>query len=317
MSVTLEMRPTDPPMSWDEFRAKVPSFGIALDGFVAAGPVFDPAGPWLNLNHHEGVDRLATRATCGQVLMAIRQGLFAAFRDAAGPRAAVYVNDCDEDVCLSFFLLKYGHLAEHAMNPSLNRLVALEDALDATAGAYPYPADLPVLRELAWIFEPYRALRASGEIDRKRAEDYVRVVTDVEHRILAHVTGSGSSIPLDTRYARIGGGPGWAMIRELGAQGRTGAFSDGVRAYVAVRDRPGGGWTYTVGRMSPFVPFDVPAILVALQQAEAAAAGEAARPDDRWGGGNTIGGSPRVHGSHLPPAEVTRIVDGIVARGSG
>ena len=97
MSITLEMRPTDPPMGWDEFRAKTPKFSIALDGFVSTGPRFDGSGPWLNLNHHEDVDRLATRATCGQVLMALRQGLFTCFRDASGPRATVWVNDCDED----------------------------------------------------------------------------------------------------------------------------------------------------------------------------------------------------------------------------
>lgn len=308
MSITLEMRPTDPPMGWDEFRAKTPKFSIALDGFVSTGPRFDGSGPWLNLNHHEDVDRLATRATCGQVLMALRQGLFTCFRDASGPRATVWVNDCDEDVCLSWFLLKHGHLAEHAMNPALNRLVSLEDALDATAGAYPYPADLPVLRELAWMFEPYRTFRNSGAIDRKQQSEYVRVVTDVELRILAHVAGKGQSIPLDTRYERIGGGAGWAMIREQGAQGRTGAFGDGIRAYVAVRERGDGRWTYTVGRMSPFVPFDVPAILAALDRAEGSTG------SDRWGGGNTIGGSPRVSGSALTPAEVTKIIDAIAPR---
>lgn len=309
MGITLEMRPTDPPMGWDEFRQKAGRFSIALDGFVGTGPRFDGSGPWLNLNHHEEVDRLATRATCGQVLMALRQGLFSCFRDESGPRATVWVNDCDEDVCLSWFLLKHGHLAEHAMNPSLDRLVSMEDTLDATAGAYPYPADLPVLRELAWMFEPYRAFRTSGEIDRKIASDYVRVVTDVELRILAHIAGKGQSIALDTRHERIGGGKGWAMIREDGAQGRTGAFADGIRAYVAVRERKDGRWTYTVGRMSPFVPFDVPAILAALDTAEALPG------HDRWGGGNTIGGSPRIAGSRLPPTEITRLIDTELRRG--
>ena len=293
-------------MGWDEFRRQTPAFSIALDGYVAARPNFDATGPWLNLNHHEEVDRLATRATCAQVLMAIRQGLFTCFRDQNGPRASVFVNDCDEDVCTSWFLLKHGYLAEHALNPSLNRLVQMEDALDATAGAYPYPSDMPMLRELAWIFEPYRQFRISGEIDRKDAASYTRVVTDVEHRILQHITGHGGQLPLDTRYERIGGGKGWSLLREIGAQARTGAFGDGIRSYVAVRQRPDGRWTYTVGRMSPFVPFDVPRILAALDAAEAPAG------SDRWGGGNTIGGSPRVRGSALSPDDVAKIVDSVI-----
>ena len=310
MPVTLEMRPEDTPRSWDAFRSEAPPRSIALDGYVAAGPRYDASGPWLNLNHHEEVDRLSTRATCAQVLMAIRQGLFDRFRTADGPDARVWVNDCDEDVCLSWFLLAHGYIAEHALNPLLNRLVSMEDTLDATAGAYPYPPDLHVLRELAWVFEPYRRFRMDGRLDRKDAAEYTDVVVEVEHRILAHLGGEGGSTPLDMRYERIGGGNGWALIREVGAQARTGAFGDGVRAYVMVRPRAGNAWTYTVGRMSPFVPFDVPAILAALDAAEP----EPRMPGDHWGGGNTIGGSPRVSGSRLSPSDVARIVEEVLRR---
>jgi hypothetical protein len=305
MPVVLVMRPRDAPLSWEQFRARTPPFAVALDGYVATGPRFDPTGPRVNFNHHEEVDRLATRSTCAQVLLAIRQGFFDCFRDAAGPRAEVYVNDCDEDVCTSWFLLKYGSQADHVLSPALNRLVALEDTLDATAGAYPLPADLPVLQQMAWVFEPYRRFRASGELDRKEADAYTAVVRTVEERILQHIGDRGGALPLDTRYQRIGGGPGWALIEEIGAQARTGAFADGIHAYVVARSRPDRRWTYTVGRMSPFIPFDVPAILDALNSAEGGT--------ETWGGGNTLGGSPRVGGSRLAPAEVERIVNAVLA----
>ncbi len=308
MSATLHMRPQDLPLTWEAFCAEKGPFSIALDGYVAAGPRFDPSGPRLNLNHHEEVDRLATRATCAQVLMALRQGLPECFRDDRGFRAEVFANDCDEDVCVSWFLLRHGSLAEHAINPLLNRLVAMEDALDATAGAYPYPVDLPALEELAWVFEPYHRFRAGGELDRRDAEAFGAVVTDVENRILQHVTGAGGSVPLDPRYRRAGGGPGWAIVEPVGAHARTGMFADGIRAYVSVRERPDGAWAYTVGRMSQFVSFDVPAILAALNAAEGCGA-------DRWGGSGTVGGSPRVSGSRLPPTEVERIVNAVLARG--
>jgi hypothetical protein len=241
-------------------------------------------------------------------LLAVRQGLFRCFRDEQGPRATVYANDCDEDVCTSWYLLKHAHVAEQAVNPLLNRLVAMEELLDATAGAYPFPADLPALAELAWIFEPYRRFRLSGELDQKQARAYAAVVTDVELRIERHLTGRGDRIPLDTRYERLGGGTEWALIRERGAQARTGVFADKIYAYVAMRERPDGRFTYTVGRMSAFVHrFRVPAILAALNAAE----GTSGSPD-RWGGGDTIGGSPRVSGSALPPAEVAKIVESVV-----
>jgi hypothetical protein len=304
MDITLEMRPQDPPQTWADFCARTPGFSIALDGYVGDGPRFDAAGPRVNFNHHENVSRLETRATCAQVSMALRQGLYRCFRDSKGPQARVYVNDCDDDVCLSWFLLKHPHLSEQSMNPLLNRLVAMEDVLDATAGAYPFPADLPALGELAWIFEPYRRFRLSGEIDRKEASAYRSVVTDVEGRIQRHLVGQGQAVPLDTRYERLGGDSAWAMVREVGAQARTGMFADGIYAYVSVRSRPDGRWTYTVGRMSPFIDhFRVPVLLAALNVAEGTT-----KVADCWGGGDTIGGSPRVAGSKLTPDEVTRVI---------
>ncbi|MBI4121867.1 MAG: hypothetical protein HY461_00895 [Parcubacteria group bacterium] len=304
MTVVLRMEPQTPPMTWVEFCERSDPYSIGLDGYVAEGPKFDPGGPRANFNHHEGVSRLETRATCAQVLMATRQGLFDSFRDESGPRVVACANDCDEDVCTTWFLLNHGSLATHAVHPLLNRLVAIEDALDATAGAYPFPKDLEVLQEMAWVYEPYRRFRLSGELDRKDPAAYVSVVTDVGNRIMAHITGHGSAIPLDVRYDRIGGGQGWAMINEIGAQGRTGAFSDGIRAYLSVRERPNGGFTYTLGRMSPFVHFNVPKILARLNEAEGSTS-------DRWGGGDTIGGSPRVGGSKLSPDEVARIIEEI------
>lgn len=308
MSIVLHVRTKVPPRTWDEFVAESPTNSIALDGYVHGGPRYDAEKRLLNFNHHEDVDRLATRATCAQVLMAIRQGLFQVFRDENGPAANVYVNDCDEDVCTSWYLLKNSALCEHTMNPLLNRLVMMEDALDATAGAYPFPKDLPVLRELAWVFEPYRNFRLSGGLDEKKQMMYRAVIEDVGARISAHLVGKGSEIALDTRYERIGGGAGWTMVREIGGQARTGMFSDGIRAFVSVRERGDGRYTYVIGRMSKFIPFDISSLYRKLTCAENPGASV---HKDWWGGSDIIGGSPRVEGSRLTPEEVTRVIDGL------
>jgi len=301
--INLVVEPQLPPMSWDDFVARSGPYAIALDGFVHGGPRFDEKRPALNLNHHEECDRLATRATCAQTLMVIRQGLFELFRSDKGPKANVYVSDCDEDVCVSWFLLKNQHWSAATMNPLLNRLVAMEDALDATAGAYPFPVDLPVLQELAWIFEPYRQFRLSGEIDKKNPIAYRSIIQDVECRIGQHLVGSGSTRSLDTRFDVIGGGKGWKLVKETGTQARTGMFAEGIRAYVSVRERPDGKYTYVLGRMSPFIPFDLTALYRSLNAHEKRGA------LDCWGGSNTVGGSPRVSGSSLTPEELTKVIE--------
>jgi hypothetical protein len=298
----LRMDPASGGMTWRDFVRTTPRFSIAIDGYVAREPRFDSHGPRANFNHHEHCDRLATRSTCAQILMAIRQGLFRTFSDEHGfHRAYVYANDCDQDVCLSWFLLSHPWLAENTVNPLLNRLVHIEDMLDCTAGAYPFSRDLPILGECAWIFEPYTAARTSGAIDIRSAERFSSIVEDVCLRISAHMMGSGRSIPLDVRYRRIGGGRDWVMIEETGAHARTGLFSDHINAFVAVRERQDGRYVYTIGRTSHFIPFDVPQLLTLLDAAEA-------NSEHHWGGANTIGGSPRAVGSRLAPADVEAII---------
>jgi hypothetical protein len=309
MSITLKMLPQTPPRTWEQFCVESEPFSIALDGYVADGPRFDPSGPRANFNHHEIVNRLATRATCAQVLIAIRQGLFSRFRNGRGLRASLYANDCDEDVCTSVFLLKNSHLVVNAMNPLINRLVSMEDVLDTTAGAYPYPKDLPALSELAWVFQPYRQFRLSGGLDEKNPTAYEAVLDDVCGRIAQYIVGKGRTVRLDTRYERLGGGENWTLVREIGANGRTGMFADGIRAYVSVRERPNGNFTYTIGRMSPFIDFDISTIIARLNELEGATDAE-----DRWGGGDNIGGSPRVAGSRLTTKEVTNAIESAVKK---
>ncbi len=310
MSITLCIFPINvaaTSFSWEAFKNATPKFSVALDGYVHEGPRFDQDRVIVNFNHHEGVDRLATRATCAQVLMAIRQGMFARFRNEDGPQANVYVNDCDEDVCTSWFLLNNHHMVEGTMNPMINRLVSMEDALDSTAGAYPYPVDLPALKELAWVFEPYRQFRASGRLDARDPNSFRSIITDVENRILQHVTGRGKSVlSLDTRYDLIGGGNGWAMVKEVGPYARTAMFSDGIKAYVSVRERSDGNWTYTIGKLSPFIPFDLLKLTEVLNKTD-----EAVTENNRWGGGDNIMGSPRATGSLLSPENLDKIIKGL------
>ena len=296
------MQPRTIPMDWETFRKTAAPFSIALDGFVSGGPELDTAGPFINLNHHDGVKRLETRATCAQVRIRLILKLFRTFRDKYGPRAIVCVNDCDEDVCLSWFQLNHYELATQTINPMLNRLVTVEDMMDTTAGAFPYPEDLEMMHELAWIFEPYRQFRVSGGLDRRDAGAFVSVVTDVENRIMRHITGRGERLPLDTRFERIGEGTGWTMVHEIGAQSRQGMFAAGIEAFHSVRERPDGRYVHTLGRQSDTIPFPLQRLCARLNQEEVCG-------EDVWGGGDMIIGSPRVSGSGLRPDQVAEIIE--------
>lgn len=305
--IKLIVEPSQIPISWEEFIKTKPEFSIALDGYVNTGPRYTSVGKYLNFNHHEEVNRLATRATCAQVLLAIRQGLFSTFKQKTGAVANVFVNDCDEDVCTSWFLLKNHFLVSNSMNPQVNKLVHLEDMADSTSGFYPFPVDLDSLHKLAWVFSPYRTFRLNGGLNKKNETEYREIISDVERRIMAFINGNAESIEMDFSYDILGGGKSWKLVKENGSHSRIGMISDGISAFVSVREHNDKKtYTYTVGKSSPFINFDIIGLYKVLNVAEY---GTDFSTKDVWGGGDLIGGSPRVSGSKLKPEQIEEIVN--------
>lgn len=298
--INLHIKPEVSGLSWEEFKDN--KYSIALDGYVYGRPQFNQNAPSANFNHHEDVDRLSTRATCAQVLMAVRQGLLDSFRVNGEITLDVYVNDCDQDVCLSLFILNNSWLCENTVNPALNRLVHIEDMLDTCAGLYPFNKDMPILSEVAWVFEPYNKFRLNGGVDKKNKEDFKSVITDVQCRIMKHIVGHGETTKLNNDYKIISDDSKWSMVIESGNNSRSAMASDGIKAFVSVRERPDKRWTYSIGKMSPFINFDIKAILQKLNEAEDS-------PNDKWGGSDTIGGSPRFAGSKLSPEKIEEIIE--------
>ena len=304
-NLNLTIKPNNAPIAWQTFCDTHPPFSIALDGYVREAPKFSRKGPWANFNHHEDVDRLATRSTCAQILIAIRQGLFDCFQENNTPIAHVFVNDCDEDVCLSWYLIKNFFLIEQEIPAPISKLVIIEDLLDATAGAYPFKIRPSELQNIEWNFDPYRRFSLNGGLENKRVDEYQDILNKIERRIKRYLNGKGGKVVLDTRYKKIGGSEEWVLLEEIGAHGRTGAYMDGVRAYVAVRPKSKNHWVYTIGRMSPFVPFHIGKIIRHLNKIEG-------NKEDLWGGANTIGGSPRVNGSKIPPKDLEKLINDII-----
>lgn len=304
VNILLHVESKQTPLAWDQFVATKPPYSIALDGYVFGATKFKSTklGPYANFNHHEEVDRISTRATCAQVLISLRLGFLEAFRKNDDITMHIYVNDCDQDVCLSYFILHNHLLCLNTINPIINRLVHMEDMMDTCSGAYPFSMDMPTLGIMAWIFEPYTSFRMSGGIERKNDEEFKFVIEAVEQRIQKHYLGESNTVAMNMSYKQIGGGKDWSMVIEEGFNARTAMMANGIKAFISVRDRGDGFYTYSIGKMSNYIPFDVYTILNELDKHEN-------NSMDHWGGSNTIGGSPRVSGSHLSPVEVEKIVN--------
>ncbi|QEG02160.1 hypothetical protein Mal15_62430 [Stieleria maiorica] len=294
--------------SWHAFCRDHPPNSIALDGYVTGPPAFDPDGPYANFDHHRGVNRLATRSTCGQVLVAILLGLFDSFGQDGESGAHVFVNDCDQDVCVAYWLLSHAkQVRELHVEMEISQLIIIEDLMDATAGAIPFDPDRTIIRKQAWAFELYDQARASGALQQMNGEEMRQLIETTSDRISHLASGEGEERSLCGSFDVLGGGMGWQMIREHGQYARTRLFAQGVRAFVAVRECPDGRYTYTLGRMSPFVRFPLDRIYSALNEAEPSTA-----DSEQWGGSDMIGGSPRGCGSALTPRQVEQILEAIM-----
>ncbi len=296
--------------SWDEFRQEKPRFSIALDGFVDEGTSRDLEGPYLNLDHHKHCDRSATRSTADQVSLEINMGIFDVFQVKGLPTANIFVNDADEDVCLSVWLLMNHDRVKGHAEPIINRLIYCEDRLDVTGGAYPF-GDVAIRRKMAWIFEPYYQARADGLLEKPSAEFMKNVIEGVCGRITTHTLGGGEELDLMGHYERLGGGDGWIFVHETGAASRQAMFADGIKAFVSVMGHKDRNHICTIGKISPWVSFPIPLIYERLNEAEGC------RGSDRWGGSDTIGGSPRKKGTALPIPEIERIVNEAIVEWKG
>jgi hypothetical protein len=286
---------------WNEFKKN--SYGIALDGYVSGPPKFslEKNGPVQNFNHHEGVDRLGTRSTSAQVLMAIRMGLFETFTLNKQHHANLFINDCDQDVCLSTWILKNAWMSEQVINPRLNKLVHLSDMMDTTAGCYPMNMGSN-LENYAWVFDPYDRFRWSGALSKKNRTDYLSVIEDVHQRISTYVFGNPGSIIVDTSYDILNKKGLWSVIVEKGNYSRIQLSADGIYAYISVREKDGR-YDYSIGKLSEYIPVDIEHCYFMLNRAEGI--------EDfnyGWGGSTIIGGSPRKTGSKLKPNEVLDII---------
>ena len=297
-------------ISWDEFIATHPPRSIALDGYVKGSTRRDRKGPYANFNHHEGVDRSSTKATCDQVQYEITMGLFAGFKQEGVPTAHVYINDPDEDTSTAVWLLR-NHETVARGDAKINRLVRCEGLLDVSAGAYPI-GDTTFRRVMTWIFAPYNHARFSGRIAVMEEAEMCNVVDAVGQRITQHVFGDGGEeIALTGHYDRIGGGEGWTFTRETGPASRMAMYNDGINAFVSlVAQKPDGSFVYVVGSRSAWYPFDLARIFAAANAAEPAGL---VTDDNLWAGGDTIGGSPKKTGSKNHPEIIQQVVNAAIS----
>lgn len=282
---------------WD--LADLPARSITLDGAVR-GPAIDTANERYSFDHHDNCVRHATLSTCEQVFDALRVGL-----DPEG--FTVYVNDWDGDTVLSLWLLLRSF--EIGAVSDLVRTLGRLDALGPASGLR-----LPSGLLDAWSGLYARDWRQKSDSD-QIAEVRAMMLAHPEH-LIDDSAWRDAPAPKNIVVAKVEVdvdrplyGDIYTASEPFGAFGVL--YGRGVRFAVLMSTLPDGSYMYTIGKQSEFVPGNISAILAALREEEVRV-NPAQLPANNWGGGSTIGGSPRnpdKSGSRLDPATVQFIVD--------
>ncbi len=298
--------------TWEDFLIEKPPFSIGLDGIVSGPTMRDNYGPYANFDHHHpSIDRLSTRSTSAQVHMEINMGLFDVFKKKGVPYANIFINDPDEDADLSSFQLRHHELVKGHGNPKLNRLVYCEDMLDCTAGAYPF-GDIRIRRQMAWIFLPYTEARFEKRLGDMGISEMRDIVEAVHGRIEQYLFEECGEIALEGHYERIGGGKKWSLVKETGPAARMALYNDKINAFVSLLGENGGGTLrYTVNKRSPWTPFDNKKVYDICNEEEKILGLEITE-ENKWGGSDLSGGSPRDTGSLIKPDRLEKILNDIL-----
>ena len=308
--ITLHVLPRQT-MTWDYFLANTPRNSIGLDGVISGregvdkdgkkiilplGPAYDFASRHVNYDHHEGVVRSATMSTAKQVYFDIKSGLFVSFLDNGRPHAHVYVNDPDQDTSLAVALLDgYKMIEGTNSNPSLNRLLDINDKLDISGGAFPLNLNDKLVRQHNWIFEPYTSLRKSGALATADAAAIANCIESIVARLQDCLMGRGGEIALDTRHEMLYDGEHFRVVRETGGNdARYYLFSQGMNAYISiVAVRPDGKLVCSIGKSGRWIPFDVQGMYDVFNGLEGLTG------ETGWNGSDLVGGSSRALGTGL------------------
>ena len=287
--------------------ARYPDQSVFLDGVFSGAPFMNNERRQYSLDHHAGCVRPFTLATCEQAAVLVKEGL-----PLSEGVWELYVNEPDLDAVLAAWLL-LGHEAltrdDDRLLWQVMPLVRTEGTIDA------YGLGLGVVSGLsreAWEvlrtrLDGLRAreaeLRREGRWDDCDPLAYTRDLLEQFDLLLLppeHRDGPGEVEELD-RIPLPNGRVGVLCRARQGIYAAEQVLRQrhGKRLGIVVLDSGGG--RFTLLQADPFLRQALPALYAVLNVADP---GDGAHPEDRWGGSDVIGGSPRKAGSTLTGRQV-------------
>lgn len=284
---------------------------IFLDGAAAGEPFMDHERQVYNLDHHEGVERSITLATCEQALIMVRKGL-----NLKEKNWVIHSNEPDLDTIFAIWLLlNHMHISPERSHvfSEIVPLVRLEGIIDSLGLEHTdllaFPAELyeKTRRKLERLREDELLLKKEGrwnDVDAtaytcsmlKKLDNIIFRVSDfrdfkgVVEIARAEITRFDTAV---IYHCDMG-------IYEL-EEYLTRLYGKKPTFIFLQRDRR----NYTVRKGDMFSPLKTERIYEILNAFDPAVSGH--DPENRWGGSTDIGGSPRATGTALPASRIMEL----------
>lgn len=277
---------------------------ILLDGAGRFGPLLDNKRRLYNLDHHESCERQLTLATCEQALLLVHSGLALADGDWT-----VYANEPDLDTMLAIWcLLNYARITglSEESRDVLFPLIRLEGAIDANGTELSAICGLTA-HTLAETRRRLDRLMALEQSVKRRGEwqhvDLYRFALEMLQEIDALVFSSADFHD----YRKIAEIYGHVEIGErlvaVACRDPAGIYAveqhlrqrwgDQLGLIALEKDRG----HFTLRRSAPLADVSLHDAYEFLNRLDPAVDGRP--PSRRWGGSDSIGGSPRPTGTSL------------------
>ncbi|MBW2542810.1 MAG: hypothetical protein JRF15_12020 [Deltaproteobacteria bacterium] len=286
---------------------------ILLDGAGTFGPLLDNKRRLYNLDHHQGCERTFTLATCEQALLMVTSGL-----DLGEGDWRIFANEPDLDTVLALWCL-LNHVRLRELRPEvrdiLYPLIRLEGAIDANGTELAEVCGLPkdvyekAQRRLGELLEREKCVKGGGDWQTLDLDAYTIEMLGAIDRIIYSVEDFRGYASIDEVYGHV----------EIGERSVAILCRDDSGIYavekllkerwgeqlgvIALEREPG---HYTLRRASTLADIDLNDAYSLLNQLDRNVDGRP--PGKRWGGSESIGGSPRQGGSTFGPSELLQLL---------
>ena len=291
----------------EALRGRYPSHCIFLDGVFQGPPFLDNKARQYSLDHHAGCLRASMLASCEQAALMVLQGL-----PLGTAEWQIFVNEPDLDAVLAAWVLLNHRILSANERRLLRRampLIRVEGLID-THGLEMEEL-LPIPRR-QYESERQRILELRGSEIRLKANDEWERVDFPAHTlsVLEHLDDEllDPGLLRRARHDQVR-----LRTRKLAilCASRDGIYEVETQLRHRYQDELGliildrGSGHITIRQVDPFLPNNLTELYPLLNARDPRVKPES---EDRWGGAEDIGGSPRIRGTGLSAREVLSVV---------